>query len=871
MIKRFSDWLLRSLCRGDLHIYIHGDLQEYHLKQRSVYGKPLAELLYLKEVILLLRPGLMQLPLTTPSTNHIDMIRSYIKIALRTLRRQWVYTSVNILGLATGIISLFFILIFIESELSYDHHHVDKDRTYRITTQSVVNGETVKMATSPPGLSRRLMADLPEIETSTRVVSFLGIKKNILKVGERTFPEKKGYLADSNFFDVHSYPILAGNKRTMLSKPQSMVLSRTLAMKMFLSTDILGEVVTIINDYGKSDYQITGVYGTEGINSHLDATFFCSMNSGSIGAFVTGNDRIVGNNFLYTYVKTKKGVDIQELSQKMPSFLSRYMEKVEHSHGFIPISRIYLHGNMQNESGIGGDIRYIYILVTIALLILIVACVNFANMVTAQADRRTKEIGIRKTFGAQRQMIISQFLGEAAVLTFFAAWFSLVVIWLLSPYYTNLTGKEVSLSLLIEKMPWLLLIAGVTSLLAGSYPSFYLSTLKLQSVMHTQAKDSRSLLIRRALVTFQFAVGILFMLGSLTILNQLHFIQNKPLGFHTSNQLIVPLQSEEAIDQLETLKRAFSSIPGIESVAGTSYTPAEFVLSDNRYHRTRIPEGEGVIIRQNDVDFGLIETLGIELLAGRTFQSNRSSHDSSVVLNQSAVEALGLTVEEAINRSIYTSEGEGVIAYKVIGVVDDFHANSLHRPIEPYLFAMRPGRGVSSLIVTISNSDLQRIISAMDQGWRELFPSLPFEFDFLDRQLNRRYSNDIKFGQVLLLFSAVALTLCLIGIFALTSFSVQQNIKSISIRKVLGASTARIYLGMAYKFILLILIASAIALPLGIILMERWLGLFAYRIEPGIASAVGPVLMVVFCTLVVISYKLIKVARLNPASTLRSD
>lgn len=873
MIKRFADRFFQWFCRPDLYLFIRGDLEEHYDALRSTHSKPKADLLYLKEVFLLLRTNLIQLkPFLSSSLNDLDMFKNYVKIALRNLKKNQAYAFVNIIGLATGIISLFFILIFIESEMSYDKHHQNLSRIYRISTETTVNGEFVEMATSPPGLSKRLISDLPEVEASTRIVSFLGIQKNILTINDRTFLEKKGYLADPNFFDVLTYPILRGDKKTMLEKPQSIVLSHTLAKKIFNSIDVTGEVITIINDYGTSDYQITGVYENEGISSHLNPSFICSMNSGSIGQFVYNNDRVAGNNFLFTYVKTKEGVDVSKVHEKIPSFLTKYLEEVNHTHDFIPISDIYLHSHGQNETGLGGDIRYIYILITIAILILVVACVNFANMATAQASKRAQEIGIRKTFGAHKKMIVAQFLGESTLITLLATFISLLFIFLLAPYYTNLTGKEITIGLITSKFPWLLGIAILTSLLAGSYPSFYLSTLKLQSVLGNSSKtNAGSLLIRKVLVGFQFAVGILLIVGSLTTYNQLQYIQSKPLGFQTKNQLVIPLQAEEAIDQLENIKQSFSSLPGVQQVAGTSYTPAEMVLSDNRYRATPTEEGDGVIIRQNDIDFQLIETLGLDVLAGRTFDQTYAENDSSVVLNEAAVKALGLNVNEVVNDFIYTSEGDGLIAYRVIGVVSDFHFNSLHKPIAPYLFAMRPGRGVSSLIVTVSNSDYRQVLTSLENSWQKMFPTLPFEFDFLDEQLKSRYTTDIKFGQVIILFTVIAVILCLIGIFALTSFTVQQSLKAISIRKVLGASAQNIYSTTLGRFLLLILVASVISVPIGMILMSRWLELFAYRIQPGILSALLPVSIVIVCTLLVISHKLMKVAQVNPAKILRSE
>ncbi len=874
MIKKIADRLLQWFCREDLYLFIRGDLQENHDKHLSSnYPKWKANWLFFMEVVLLFRPAIIELNfIPVKYSNNLSMFKNYLKITLRNLQRQHTYAFVNIIGLSVGIVSLFYIWVFIESELSYDRHHENVERVFRVSTENTLNGEWITMATSPPGLAKRIAADLPEIQEATRVSGFLGIKKNIIRIDNRTFMEKDGYFADPNFFKVLTYDLLEGNPETVLDKPQSMVLSHTLANKLFESKEVVGQTLTLINDYGEYDYNITGVYEDRGVLSHLNPAFICSMNSGAIGNFITSSDQIVGNNFLFTYVKTNQLIASAELQEKIPAFLSSYVDDAKHTHSFLSVQDIYLHSEGRGDTSLGGDIRYLYILASIALLILVIACVNFANLATAQATKRAKEIGIRKTFGAYRKMIIIQFLGEAMIMSLLAMVLSVVIIGLITPGYTHLTGKTISLIAVLEHIPVLVLIALVTSLLAGSYPAFYLSKLKLQTVLNKGARNgSGSFLIRKGLVVFQFVIGILFIIGSFTTLDQLQYIKSKPLGFNVENQLVIPLQSKEAINELERVKQTFSTIPYVKNIAGTSYTPAEFVLSDNHFRTSRTAEGEAVVIRQNDVDYGLIETLGIELLAGRTFDKSFGQNDSTILLNETAVQSLGMTNEEILNREIYTSEGEGTIGYRVIGIVRDFHAHSLHRAIEPYLFAMRPGRTASSLIVTTTNASPTEIIESLEKEWKTLFPQLPFEFNFLDQQLQSKYAIDEKFGQVILVFTMIALALCFIGIFALTSFSIQQNMKSISIKKVLGAQVGSLYFQMASGFLLLVLMASVIALPIGIFTMSKWLELFAYRIEPGFESAFIPVLFIVISTLLVISQKLLKVAKVNPATILRSE
>ena len=495
-------------------------------------------------------------------------------------------------------------------------------------------------------------------------------------------------------------------------------------------------------------------------------------------------------------------------------------------------------------------------------------------MATAQAGKRAKEIGVRKTFGANRSMIATQFMGESVLIVLMAFIFSVVVIYFLSPYYTALTGKEVDSGSWLQKGSILLALSLVTSLIAGSYPSVYLSSLKLKTVLKGYSGSKRgSDIVRKALVVFQFVIGILLIVGSLTISDQLSYIQSKSLGFSSSDRLIIPLQAEEAIDQLEKVRNEFERVPGVHQVAGTTYSPAQSVLSDNKYKLSRLDaDSKGVSIRQNDVDFQLIETLGIELVAGRTFDADLASEvGSSIVLNEAAVRAFGETNRSIVNRLLYTNDNDSVLAYKVIGVVKDFHSESLHKPIQPYLFAMRPGRGVSSVVVELSTTDYLTVVTSLEDRWEDLFPTLPFEFHFLDEQLEAQYRSDKVLGQLIMLFTGIAMVLCLIGIFGLTSFTVEQSLKEISIRKVLGASVENIYFTLTAKFLLLILIASCISIPIGMIVMEKWLELFAYRISPDISTVLIPVGIIVFSSLIVISYKTFFVARVNPTVILRSD
>ncbi len=873
MIKAIAERIFKWFCKEEFYLDIRGDLEENYWHHLTRHTKWKAQLLFLLEVMKLMRGSLMKHP-NFWLGDHAAMVRNYMVTSFRNFSRHKDYAIVNVIGLTIGMVSLFYILLFVESEIGFDKHHKDVSRIFRLTTETVINGESVEMATTPPGLARRITADLPEVVKAARIVGFLGVDKNIIRVGNRSFAETGGYFADSTLFDVLTYPVLKGNPHTMLAEPQRIVLSKNLAEKYFENSDALGKSLTIVNDYGSSEYLVTGVFDNQINPSHLTPAFICSMGSGSIGKFVANNDRMAGNNFLYTYLKVNEGFNLTSFKDKIPEFIGKHVDQPSHSHGLIAISDIYLHSKAQNEIGNGGDIKYLYLLLTIGALILIIACINFANMSTAQASERCKEIGLRKTFGAHRNMIIFQFLGEASLISLLAMILSVGLIFWLLPWYQNLTGQELTTLQVMSKLYMLLPISLLTGVVAGTYPAFYLSRSNLQRVLGSQRSSTKgSSKLRKVLVTFQFVIGILLIFAAQVTFDQLAYIDAKPLGFDSTGKVIIPLQSQEGLQHLEKVKAAFSNIPGIKGVAGTSYTPAQEVLSDNQYRMAVSGEAEeGVAIRQNDIDFGLIETLNFKMIAGRSFEVERNDGlGQSVILNEAAVRALGMTPTTIVGKRIFTSEEDETIAYRVIGVVQDFHSESLHRPIAPFLFAMREGRGVKSLIVEISSGRQVEALVGLEKEWSKLFPLLPFDYKFLEMELEARYIRDLRFAKIIAFFTVVALLLCMAGIFSLTSFAVQSARKEIGIRKVLGAHTLRIYGFFTGRFLLLVIIAAIIATPLGFLLMGRWLELFAYRTQLNALSIIYPVATVLVGTLAIISHKVLKSAFLNPAATLRTE
>jgi len=456
-------------------------------------------------------------------------------------------------------------------------------------------------------------------------------------------------------------------------------------------------------------------------------------------------------------------------------------------------------------------------------------------MATAQSAHRAREIGIRKVFGAFKTSLVYQFLGEAAVITFISIILSVIGIYLVLPYFNQLVGKTLIIDL-TSNLQQLGLIVGlgvITSFLAGSYPAFYLSSIKTINVVKgLQKKSKGGFIIRKGLVVFQFIIAIALIIGAITINSQMRFIQNNSLGFQKENKLVIPLQSADGIKQYSVMKNQIESLSGINSVAGVDYYPGEFVMSDNLYHKEGNSIEQGVRIQANNVDFELLETLGIELLSGRTFDINRPGDvNTTVILNETAVKAIGYNTEEAIGSKIYAMEDTILFDYTIIGVTRDFNFMSLHEEISAYLFVIRPGNSFPYIIVDTETTDYPGLLNQIEDKWKATLPGLPFEYLFLDSQMQKLYDGDRNFASIISSFTTIAIILCCLGLFGLSAFTAEQRIKEIGVRKVLGASVSEILLLLTKNFSLLVLIAFIFAAPLGWYFMNRWLDAFAFRIN----------------------------------------
>lgn len=877
-----SQLFLKWFCTAKLIEEIEGDLYEEFMDNSERYGNTKARMLYSWTVLRSVRPYLIKtFKRNKYRLNPFDMFKNYLKIALRNLVKQKGYTLTNVLGLTIGIISVFMILIFIDSETHYDQHHDDYQNLYRVVTSMSINGEDLNLASSPPGLADRLKSDFAEIEDATRMSMFIMINKNLLQMGDKQFFETEGFFADSAYFRMFKYDFIYGSQETALDGPQKIVLSKTLYNKFFSDEDPVGKTLTIANNHGKTEYQITGVFSESKFNSHVNPQFICSMNSGVVGRFIYNSDEMLGNNFVFTYLKLKPETSKEDFEAKLPAFLEKYIGEnlkkagATKDHQLQNVADIHLYSSLQGEAGTNSSAKYIYMLLSIAVFILVIACINFMNMATAQSAHRAREIGVRKVFGAYKTSLIYQFLGEAAVITFFSIFLSVIGIYLALPYFNQLVGRVLVIDLTsnIQQLGLIIGLGVITSFLAGCYPAFYLSSMKTINVVKgIQKKSKGGFIVRKGLVVFQYIIAIALIIGALTINSQMNFIQSKSLGFQKENKLIIPLQSAEGIKQYSVMKTQIESLSGIKSVAGVNYYPGEFVLNDNLFHKEGNTIEQGVRIQANRVDYGLLETLGIELISGRTFDINRPSDiNTSVILNETAINAVGYTPEEAIGRKIYAMEDTVLTDYTIIGVSRDFNFMSLHEEIGSYMFGISPDNAYPYIIVDTETTDFPGLVKNIEDRWKATLPGLPFEYLFLDNQMQKLYDGDRNFAQIIGTFTSIAIVICCLGLFGLSAFTAEQRIKEIGVRKVLGASVPEILLMLNKNFSLLVLLAFIFAAPLGWYFMNNWLDAFAFRINIGAGILLTAGLVTLVFTLIVVSYQSLRAATTNPVNTLRNE
>lgn len=808
------------------------------------------------------------------------MFKNYLKIAFRNLLRYKIYSMINISGLTIGMACSVLILLFVKDELSYDTFHDNADRIYRLTRTEKLGDKTFAVANTASAMGPTMQQDYSAVE---KVVRFWRLRSDVmLRFEEKKFHEHGFYFADGAVFDVFTFPLKSGDPRKALKDPYTMVITEEMAEKYFGDADPIGKVISLDNSL---DFKVTGVLHKIPRNSHFNFNFLASMASfEELAPHYFRNLGVWFNKGFYTYLLLQENTDISGLENQFPAFVEKYMAEsfsvvtnssYEVDLNLEPLTDIYLRSNLQSQLEPVSDMRYVYIFSGIAFIILLIACINFMNLATARSTRRAREVGVRKVLGAFRPQLITQFVCESTFLSIIALSLALGMVDVLLPFFNNLAGKALTMGYFSNTFTGIATIgiALFVGLLAGSYPSFFLSAfhpVKVLSGLSKSGSPSQPLL-RKALVVFQFAVSIALIVCTAIISNQLNFIQNKKLGFDKEQLVVMPIKSGNMRRSYETIKSELLQYPNLLGVTAASGLPGQRLPADSYPVFLEGKDGENWVIQTTMVDHDFVETMGIKLTAGRDFSKEFPTDASSgFILNETAVKALGW--DEPLGKKI-TWEGDGPNGKKegqVIAVVEDYHYQSLHQIIEPLILHIKPNR-FSTIAVRIQAANVTETLAFLKDTWSKFDPQNAFEYSFLDEDLTNKYRSEIKLGKIFTYFSSLAIFIACLGLFGLASFTAEQRTKEVGIRKVLGATVANVTSLLSKDFIKLVLLANLIAWPIAWNVMNLWLEDFAYRTHIGWWVFVMSGGLALVITLLTVSWQAIKVAIANPVKSLRYE
>jgi len=799
------------------------------------------------------------------------MIWTYFKIAFRRLQKSRLYTLINLVGLTVGISSCLLIGLFIINELSYDHFNQNADRIVRMTMQFGEGGKE-KFALTGTKAGPQLQRTFPQVEKFVRLINGSGVVKN----GNQMYIERRFMYADSALFNVFSFHLLRGDPKTALDAPNEVVITRSMATKYFGSGDPIGKTLSV-GWYGPPKiFQVTGVVADAPENSQIKFDFIGSFST--LGA-AKHEEWWTANYTTYLLLKNQ---------DQLPGFqrqLDAYMKDVSRgelklaassplTYNLEPLLRVHLHSPLDGLEP-SGSATTVYILGIIALLILIIACINYTNLATVQSSAKSTEIGIRKVLGAQKSQLFGQFIGESFLLTLIALVFGIVLAILFLPYFNQLTGKQLSLLVWVHPLT-ALVVLGLCLFIAfasGSYPAFVLSNVRLINILKSGLKLSSSGgLFRQALIVVQFTASVGLIIATIIVVQQLNYIRHKDLGYD-KNHVIVITTDDNAHRQYEALKKEIALIPGITNVSGANAMPTSVqwgdgITADDGHGKKKL----NIICLPSDV--GLIKTLNMILLAGADFNDDEfklmdtankgKNFKYSFILNETAVKSLGWTPRQAIGKTIIKGEPG-----TVIGVIKDFHFASLHQPIGPMMLFLDTAF-TNYILLKTTGQNIPATLQALQILWKNRVPTMPFSYRFLDDNYNSMYQSEQKTAALFSTFSGLAILLACMGLFALSAFTTAQRTKEIGIRKVLGADVTAIVALIAREFLKLTFIAVLIASPLAWYFMNYWLQDFAYRISVSgwvFILAGGGAILIAFVT---VSFQSIKAALANPVNSLRS-
>lgn len=802
------------------------------------------------------------------------MLQNYLKIALRNLNRQKIYSLINISGLAVGMAGFILIMLYVFDELSYDRFHKHADDVYRVAFQARIMDDFLDVAVSAGPLAPAMEASFPGVLDATRMEA--ENESVLIAHKDKKFYEEGLIYADTGFFSIFSFNLKQGNPKTALAKKYAMVLTETTARKYFGDVNPIGKIIRFNERY---NFLVTAVVEDPPENSHISFNLIASFVTLEDFPFSERLEMWGSLNFL-TYIRLAETHEPAFIENELPGFIARNMGEdldtlasngIEFNPYLQPLADIHLYSHLLGELQPNGDINYVYIFSAIAVFLLIIACINFVNLTTARSAKRAKEVGMRKTLGANKGDLIIQFLGESLLLAIIAMVISLLIIEFTIPWFNHLTGKNLQV-IKSEHWPVVFVFLGFAvfvGVLAGIYPAFYLSAFRPITVLkgHLSNRSGRPVL-RNVLVVFQFFISVVLIICTTVIIRQFNYLKNMNPGFEKEQVIVVPLRSSNEVINRKIYRNAFLNIPEIKSISvGSNYPgtqPGKWGCSPE--------DSEGNmqwVLGIVSADAGYFETLGMEILQGRNFSDHPESDHHSIVINETLLKKAGW--ENPLGKRIYIGENDDQNRYIVIGVVRDAHFSSLKEPIEPMIFVNNDEERANKLMIRLETGLMKETLTRIENAWHLLEPGKPFDYFFLDQSFDALFDYDQRLSMIFSAFTILAIFIACLGLFGLSSFTAEQRIREIGVRKVFGASTTNIIYHLSFRFISLVLIANVMGWLVAHLALREWLKNFAYTTNFGPPVFITAGIITLAVALLTVTFIAIWASNTKPVESLRYE
>jgi putative ABC transport system permease protein len=810
------------------------------------------------------------------------MLKNYFKIAWRNLIKNKGFTAINVIGLSLGIGCFIIIAMYVTDELSYDRFHEKADNIYRVHSDISFGGTELNMAVSSDPMGETLKKDYPEVEAYVRLFGSSGSK--LIKKGTEYINETAVAHADSTLFNVFTLPVLHGDPKTALTKPNTVVITKTAAERYFDSADKAVGQALETDDNTTTLYEVTAVIEDLPKNSHFDIEFFFSMHN------INYNFGNWGSHNFHTYIVLRDGTDHLAFNDNFLTIINNYFipqirqfVEIESLEAFenqgnrlkyylFPLTDIHLKSKETIQLGANGNIQYVYIFSAAALFILLLACINFMNLTTARSSGRAREVGIRKVLGTEKKSLISQFLTESTLVAFLSLLIGLLFVRMTLGWFNDIAGKEMEIATLFQSQSLILLILApfAIGILAGLYPAFFMSSFQPITVLKGKLfSNGNKNYLRNFLVVFQFTTSIILIIGTIVIYKQLNHIQKTNVGF-SKDQMLVVDNTGIPNETRSSLQTEISQLTDIKSSSFAGYLPvANSSRSDTTFSMESVMTiNNGFNMQYWGVDYDYIDNLGMEIIDGRNFSREFGTDSTALILNETAVKLTGF--KDPVGRKLYSSDQQGnTITYTIIGVIKNFNYASLRNEVGALCFELRNNSWASAY--RFNTADVSNMVNIIEEKYKAVAPGMPFEYSFLDESFDQMYRQEQRVGRVAITFAILAIIIACLGLLGLATYIAEQRTKEIGVRKVLGASVPNIIKMLSMDFVKLVTIAFLLATPIAFWFMSKWLQGFAYKIDLSWWIFLGTGILALIVALTTLSFQAIRAALANPVISLRTE